>query len=217
VLGLAAAVALFPIQGITWDGGFPSMEYRLTFTDGTGRPVPGVELRVLTQAGGLCHLYPIDEFLPDQAPTSDAEGRMVFHHTGESVEFGGREFSNLFGKRFGETDNPQYVCVFAVAGGEVHRVRYDDLRSLGGRDLLPTVTRAWQRPDWPMREYVAHHDEWSARRLRLFDGNGDGRLDREERTAAAYFEWVLERAEFDHGKRDIEFLVVARTITVSVP
>jgi hypothetical protein len=27
VLGLAAAVALFPTQGITWDGGFPSMEY----------------------------------------------------------------------------------------------------------------------------------------------------------------------------------------------
>jgi hypothetical protein len=176
-----------------------------------------VELRVLTQAGGLCHLYPIDEFLPDQAPTSDAEGRMVFHHAGESVEFGGREFSNLFGKRFGETDNPQYVCVFSVAGREVHRVRYDDLLPRGGRDLLPTVTRAWQRSDWPMREYAVHHDEWSARRLRLFDGNGDGRLDREERTAAAYFEWVLERSEFDHGKRDIEFLVVARTITVSVP
>jgi hypothetical protein len=211
------AVVLVPFQCIIWDGGFASVEYRLTFIDGAARPVPGVVLRVLTRAGGDCHLYPIDEFLPDQSTTSDAEGRMVFHHVGEGLEFGGREYSNLLGMRFGETDAPQYVCAFSVAGREVHRVRYDDLRRRGERDRLPSVTRPWQYPDWPLREYAAHHGEWSALRLRLFDGNGDGELDREERTAAGYFGRVMERSEFDRGKRDVEFLVIERTITVSLP
>lgn len=217
LLGLAAAVALVPFQGIIWDGGFASAEYRLTFVDGSGKPVPGVVLRVLTRAGGECPLYPIDEFLPDRAPTSDADGRMVFHHAGEGLEFGGREGSNLLGMRFGETDAPQYVCAFSVAGREVHRVRYDDLRPRGERDRLARVTRPWQNSEWPSREYAAHHGEWPALRLRLFDGNGDGELDREERTAAGYFSRVMERSDFDRRGRDIEFLVVERTITVSVP
>ena len=143
-------------------GASRAAEYRLTFIDGTGRPVPGVALRVLTRAGGECHLYPIDEFLPDHAPTSDTEGRMVFHHAGEGLEFGGREHSNLLGMRFGETDAPQYLCAFSVAGREVHRVRFDDLRPRSERGRLPSVTRSWQNSEWPSREYAAHHEEWPA-------------------------------------------------------
>ena len=107
ILGLVAIVLLAPIQEIVWDGGFPSTEYRLTFVDEAGRPVPGVTLRMETHADGVSYLYPVDEFLPDQAPTSDADGRMVFHHTGQGIEFGGHDRSNLLGVEFEKTLAPQ--------------------------------------------------------------------------------------------------------------
>ena len=69
----------------------------------------------------------MDEFLPDQAPTADAAGRMVFHHAGTALEFGGRERRTLLGLRSGDTAAPRYVCVFVLAGREAGRVRYDDL------------------------------------------------------------------------------------------
>src|SRR6476660_5377232 len=75
-LGLAAAVVLVPFQRSIWDGGVTSAEYRLTFVDETGGPVPGVTLKIETEAGGVCYLYPVDEFVPDQAVTSGADGRM---------------------------------------------------------------------------------------------------------------------------------------------
>lgn len=215
LLGLAAAVALVPFQGLIWDGGFRSAEYRLTFTDESGRPVPGVKLRVLTQSGGVCHFYPINEFLSEQTPTSDSEGRMVFHHASETLEFSGREYSNLLGMRFGETDSPQYVCVFLLDEREVHRVRYGDLAPRW--DHSAKVTREWQHSEWPMREYLAHQDEWYAHLGRVFDANGDGNLDREESTAAGYFNQVMARTERDRGKHDIEFAVVERTIIVRMP
>lgn len=217
VLGLVLAVVLVPFQGIVWDGGFPNAEYRLTFVDEAGRPVPGVTLRVQTRAGGECHLYPIDEFRPDFAPTSDAEGRMVFHHAGESLEFGGREYRNLLGMRFGEVDGPQYVCAFSVAGSEVYRVRYNDLLPVGEQAGSPKVSRPWRDSEWPSREYAAQHEAWPAHRLRLFDGNANGELDREERTAAGHFERVLERREIHRQGRDIDFFVVERTLTITPP
>lgn len=148
LLGAAAAVSLFPSQGIIWDGGFERAEYRPTFTDGAGRPVRGVTPRVLTRAGGECHPYPIDEYLPDRGPTSDAGGRTVFRHVGNGLEFGGREHANWLGMRFGETTAPQYAFAFWVAGREVRRIRVGDLRR-GGRDGLPSNTRSWRSPDWP--------------------------------------------------------------------
>jgi hypothetical protein len=216
-VGLVAIVLLAPIQTIIWDGGFSSAEYRLTFVDEAGRPVPGVVLRVETQAGGVSHLYPVDEFLPDQAPTSDADGRMVFHHAGTAIEFSGHERGNLVGMEFGNTGAPRYVLVFSVGNREVHRLRHDDLRPRDDWDRRARVKRAWQYPDWPSREYAAHHEEWDNYRDRLFDGDGDGKLGHEERVARGYFERVMYRAEDEPGPKEIEFFVVERTITVSVP
>jgi hypothetical protein len=171
-----------------------------------------VTLRVLTQAGGECHLYPIEEFLPDHSQMSDAEGRLVFHHVSEGFEFGGRAHCNMLDMWFGETHAPQYLCVFSVVGREVHRVRFDDLRPWRERDRLPRVTRPWQYPVWPMHEYEAHRGEWDAHRFRIYDGDKNGELYREERIAVQYFDRMLE-----DGKREVEFLVVERTITVEMP
>jgi hypothetical protein len=216
LLVVTAAVLRAPGQVILWDGGFTRAEYRLTFTDEAGRPVPGVLLRVQTRGGSACPLYPIDEFFPGQAPASDAQGRMVFHHVGAGLEFGGRESSNLLGMRFGDTGAPRYDLVFSVGGREVYRLPYDDLRPRG-EEVLPTVTREWHHPEWPLHEYVAHQDDWSAHRHRLFDGNRDGKLDREEGTAAGYFERLIDPPEPGHRKRAVQFVVVERAITLSMP
>ena len=216
-LGVAVAVGLTPFQGIIWDGGFESTEFRLTFVDKTGKPVPGVTLRVLTRAGGPCHLYPIDEFLPDQTPTSDDEGRMLFHHAGTGLEFGGHEYYNLVGMRFGETTSPQYVCVFSAAGRELYRSRYTELCVRGEWDHLPKVRRPWPDPEWPAREILRADGDPSNLRMRLYDGNGDGYLDREERTAAGYFARVAERSLSKHEQRDIQFVISEQTITVPTP
>lgn len=139
VVVLAAVVALAPIQSIRWSGGFPATEFRFLFTDSHGRPVPGVTLRVETKAGGASYLYPIDEFLPHQVPTSDTEGRMTFHQAGGGgASFGGSVSRSLVGVQYGDFVVPQHVCVFSHGGREVHRARFNDL-SRGGRGEPSTV------------------------------------------------------------------------------
>ena len=216
VLGLVAVVALVPFQTMIWDGGFEDAEYRLRFVDGNGRPVPGVSLRVLTPAGGACHLFPINEFLPDGTPTSDADGRMVFHHASHALEFAGRVRTNVVGMAFGDTRSPEYVLAFDVDGREANRVRYGALRP--ARTAEGSVTRTWEDTDWPAREYLAHERDWEGRLRHLFDGDGDGRLDRAEGTAARYFSRVMsDRLESHRERREVTFLVVERTVVISLP
>lgn len=218
VLGVVAAVALVPnpVLVTVWDGSFTAAEYRFRFVDTNGRPVPGVALRVMSPAGGACHLFPINEFLPDRAPTSDVEGRMVFHHAAHAGELSGHVRTNLMGMEFGDTRNPQYFLAFHLDGREVHRVRFDDLRPALWADS--DVTRTWEETDWPAREYLAHHSNWEKRVRELFDGDGDGRLDRDERTAAGYFWRVMsDRLELRQERREVTFLVVEQAVTISLP
>jgi hypothetical protein len=210
---IVVAVVLFtPCFGIIWDGGFPSTEFRLKFVDEAGQPVPGVALRVLTKAGGECHLYPVNEFLSDQTPTSDAHGEMVFHHVPIYVEFGGTTYYNLVGMKFGYTA-PQYECVFLLDGQEVHRVWYDDLQSLRDRNREQTVTRRREYPDWTVRKWEECGRD-SSRVRDLFDANGDGEFDKEEGAAAWYFDVRLGDPLEHGGAEDIKFTLVERTITV---
>jgi len=213
VLGLAAAILLVPFQGVIWDGGFPSTEYQLRFVDKAGSPVPGVTLQVGTQAGGVCYVYPVDEFVPDQTIASDADGRMVFHHVSDVIEFSGHESVNMLGMGFGGPGPPKYVCVFRLGDREVQRVRFGDLEVQGDLYHIPTVTRTWHYPDWPSRAWSVHKAEWSTYRDSLFDVNGDGQLDREERVAARHFDHVIG----DRGNREERFFVVERTIKIAVP
>lgn len=213
----AAAFLLVPFQGIIWDGGFDSAEFRLRFADPSGRPVPGVTLRVETAAGGTSYFYPVNEFLPDECPTSDADGMVVFHHVSGGMEFSGREHSNFVGMQFGETKAPQYVCVFSLGGREVARIRYDDLRERGRHENRPTVTRTWRQPEWAWREYMDHQDDWKSLELRLFDGNKDGVLDREERTARGYFVHKLGCDSPEREEKEVTYTIYERTVTAPTP
>lgn len=64
---------------------------------------------------------------------------------------------------------------------------------------------------------MEYGNQWAAPRLQLFDGNGDGVLDREERTAAGYFERVLKLSDINQLKKDWEFLIVEKAIALSKP
>lgn len=211
LLVLVAVVLFTPCGGYIWDGRFRPAEHRLKFEDEAGRPVPGVTLQVLTKAGGICYLYPVNEFVPDQTPTSDANGEMVFHHVAIYLEFGGHENRNLVGMDFGD-QAPQYECVFLRDGREVHRVWYDELRPRGDYDRQQFVTRRWEYPDWSVREFKERGNSSSHIR-RLFDANGDGRFDREEATAANYFDVRLNDC-LERGPEEISFALVERTIVV---
>lgn len=210
VFGLGAAVALIPVQTVIWDGGFPNLEAQLTFVDGQDRPVPGVQLTVLTRAGGPSHFYPVDEFLPDQSPVSDAEGQMVFHHTAAWLEFSGRYSGNLLGMRFGETFAPQYECVFHLKGREVFRTPFNFHRREWESLRQPSITRTWQ-PPYLDKVQLREDEELKTWKLRLFDGNADGRLDREEMTAAITIERNIHPEEKPAERM---FEVVKRKIVV---
>jgi hypothetical protein len=212
LIGAAALIALVPWQGIIWDGGFRDVECRLKFVDGDGKPVPGVTLSVFTKAGGVCHFYPVDEFVPDRPVVSDAEGQMVFHHSSKFLEFAGREYSNLLGMRFGETSAPHYECVFLHGEREICRTRYNFHEPEWDKFRRPVVTREWE-PPWSLEKYgPGPTEEDGAWRMRLFDSNRDGKLDREEATACSYFIWMINEKP---GERT--YLVVERTIVVPNP
>jgi hypothetical protein len=228
IVGLAAVVVLVPFHCIVWDGGFQSVECRLKFVDNQGNPVNGVTLTVYTRAGGVCHFYPVDEFVPDAPVTSDADGWMVFHHTSRGPEFGGKEYNNLIGMRFGDTDAPRYDCVFTLDGREVFRTRYNFHRDEWKEFRRGSMTREWRSPGWDFVKYGWLEDgDDSAWRLRVFDTNKDGKLDREEAVAATHsgfrleddLEWVAAvnagRAPEQRSRaKEITFLVVERTVAV---
>jgi hypothetical protein len=217
MIGVIAVVAFAPIGTIIWDGGFSDEEYRLTFQRPDGSRVPGVTLRVETLAGGICYFYPVNEFLPDSTPTSGADGTMVFHHVAGAVEFSGRDSVSVIGFPLRRDRAPQYDCVFLLDGREIHRLRFDSIRLRGDYEQAQTVSRTWKHPDWPVREYLAHHERWESRRLELFDGNRDGRLDREERIAAHYFESGTDnfQLEEDRVEEEIVFAVREHTIVIA--
>lgn len=218
---IVVVILVTPFQGLIWDGGFSSIEYRLRFLDTNNRPLQGVTLQVRTQAGCVCYLYPVNEFISDQAPTSDSEGNMVFHHVSHTLEFAGHEYSNLLGFRFGETQSPQYDCVFLVEGREVSRVRFNRLCSPGCNFLLP-ISRdcshsAWD--EWLKRKWQEHcNDEgWIPASL-LFDCNGDSHWDREQKTAASYMmRSLFERYELKRESDEHKFAVLERTIIIDLP
>lgn len=155
VILLGTAVVLVPWQGMIWDGRFPNVECRLRFVDGSGNPVPGVTLTVLGEDGSVSHGYPIDEFDSDQSVVSDANGQMTFHHASHGLEFGGREYRNLIGMRFGTTSSPKFECVFTHHGQEVFRTPYNFHRHAWDEFRKESVTRDWPSPQEEKRRATA--------------------------------------------------------------
>ena len=205
-------VLLVPVQTILWDGGFPSMEFRLRFVDAAGHPVPGVSLEVLTQAGGRCHYYPVDDFVPDRSVVSDADGRMTFRHFGHGLEYGGRDTSSVLGIPFRTDTAPQYDCVFLLDGQEIHRVRFNKLIPWNG-PKGPHIERKWSpRNDGLLQEFAKEpNEDWDRFRLRMFDGNRDGVLDSEERVASGYAFRYLDSFE---KERTVSLEIIEHTIVL---
>jgi hypothetical protein len=229
LIGVVVIVALVPIQVIVWDGGFPDIECRLRFVDSHGKPVPGVTLTVLTQAGGACYLYPVDEFILDQPVVSDAEGWMVFHHVSPGLEFSGRDYHSLLGITLSRDSAPHYDCVFSLRDREVFRTPFNFHSQDWDQFQKARLTRSWVPPAYDLRitEYLEDDRAW---RLRMFDANKDGALDREERIAAACVERILAReihrsAAHKQGDQwtykpqalEVAFQVVERTIVIENP
>jgi hypothetical protein len=204
VLGL-----VLPIQTIIWDGGFPDAEYRLTFVDADGRPIEGVALQVQTQHGGTCYFYPVNEFLPNNVPISDVDGRMVLHHRGDHLEFSGRDQQALLGFYYSREHSPQYDCIFFLGEREVHRFRYSRLLVEASKSGQQSQFK-WKAPDWVRQERRSHMEDWRIHSEQLFDCNHDGVLDREEKVALWYFESVPSREN-----PELPFEVVELRITIS--
>jgi hypothetical protein len=217
VAALLFLVLFVPVQRTHSIAFFPDIEFRMRFVDGTGRAVPGVQLRVETKAGGASPLYPVNEFLPDAVPVSDADGRMVFHHVVAGDEFGaGLGSASLFDTFVWDLSGnspkvPHYVCVFLSEGREVHRVRFDELYRNRVADG-PRVERMWSFPNWGNGKYQRLDGETEeAYDLRLFDGNRDGRLDREESIARKVFR---RTQDWQGGSIEVNFSVVEHTAIV---
>ncbi|SFH62988.1 hypothetical protein [Planctomicrobium piriforme] len=127
--GVALVLAqIVAMSSMRWDGGFPDVELQLSFLDGNGSPVPGVELQVEDPVGNVVYYFPVTDYGPGQIPTSDASGTMVLRHLHiQGLEFGG-SCTLLFGFEFGSTcDSPAYLCRFLLNGKEVHHSTFRDL------------------------------------------------------------------------------------------
>jgi hypothetical protein len=228
-LGISTAVVGFlsgHVLGMIWDGAFPQTEFRLLFRDGNGKPIPGVELRVENRSGSTFFHYPVTDYLPEQIPTSDKDGVMVFHHVSRGIEFGGQCSHFLFVVPVGECASPQYICRFLRQGKELSRVPYQDLKN--DRGITTTrVNRQWKWSDWPYRsflEFNKKHGSIDGFELSRFNLNRNGRLDREETVAFNAAMWEIARFETAQrssptglpADEDLEFFLVEKTISVAL-
>jgi hypothetical protein len=215
-LGLRSRVSV-----LIWDGSWAQEEYRITFEDRDGKPVEGVQLRVENESGDNFFHFPVTDYLPKHAPMSDSNGVLVFHHAPLSG-VSGRAWRRFGLIPMGEQSGPVYICRFLHDGEEVHRLRYTDLVNTG----KSIVKHRWKWLTWPeLQEQVFQGVEWNEtedNRLRLFDVNGNGILDRDERYAAAAAYVAQERAsEIMAGSKpeweELEFGLVERTVTLDLP
>jgi hypothetical protein len=222
-VGLLLCCLFLPVRCMVWDGGFPQFECRISFRDATGQPVEGVALRVETQAGGNCYFYPVTDYVPDDVPVSDKSGVLVFHHVSDFLEFGGKDCASILGIQISSSGGaPKYVCRFFQRGREVHSVWFNEIYQTIDHKYGPSVKRHFVCSDWLMREYLSEikrgGDEASLR-MRLFDCNGDGKLDREEHIAARVSERTMgyfERPEdkLKRREQEVEFAEIELQVTI---
>ena len=59
---------------------YADLMVELQFRDSNGMPVQGITLHVEDPKGNFCYRFPVTNFTPDRMPTSDDNGRLVFHH-----------------------------------------------------------------------------------------------------------------------------------------
>ena len=232
LLGVGLLVFVSCCTCKVWVGHYLQAEYQITFQDPGGNPVEGIELRVEDPEGRDYFHFPVDDYLPGQAPTSDRNGLMVFHHVQRSVELTGRTYYVFFVIPIRDPGFPVFLCRFLYQGQEVYRVPFLDLeRRDESCDQVPmkdqgrsSVKRYWQPPAWPEIEPKPNDagKNWNDQIEAIVDRNGDGRLNAEER--AAYRSAERQAYEVQHAKRhgltrdaEIGFVLVRKTVTVRLP
>ena len=205
------------------DGSYPQAEFQLVLKDPAGKPLEGVELRVEDQEGRNYFHYPVNDYLPGKVPASDRDGVIVFHHVPEGVEYSSRT-TYVFGViPIVEQRPPTFICRFLREGQEVCRIPFRELCSwLKTSEDYSKVTRRWIWPVWRESQLLlqpyGNGEDWDSRRLKLFDLNGNGKLDPEE--AAAWSAAVSSRAEWvaksqlrgEDVQEELEFGIIRNTI-----
>jgi hypothetical protein len=206
---------------IRWDGSWDQEEYRFTFLDRTGKPVEGVRLQVENNSGDPFYFFPVADYLPDHVPSSGDDGVLVFHHIPHNMVSGTERM--LFGVfPLEQSGPPVYVCRFLHHGQEVNHARYNDIVNQGRK----TVKRRWKWLTWPELQKQVFQDvdlaDIESARLRIFDRNGNGKLDRDEVYAANAADLAMEKVgDIFRGSRpeweEVEFRLVERTVILDLP
>jgi hypothetical protein len=212
-------------MGRLWDGGFPQEEFEISFRDADGNAIQGVEPRVEDRKGRPFYFYPVSDYAPDSAPTSDENGMMIYHHVSRSgLEFSGFDGHLFFIIPIGDGP-PEYICRFLRDGKEMYRVPYHKLRR---RDAVgesgSVVTRQWKTPQSLVSLFQTNSEEsveqTRARIESFFHVDSNGKSSRE---AGIAYHWAREEVYPDDGpthplrmsrEGDEKFFVIRRTIIV---
>ena len=174
VVFLAAAICFVTTQDMTWDGRFAQGEYQLTFVDGTGTPLDGVQLQVEDLDGNIYYHYPITDYLAARIPKTDTSGTITFHHVSDYLEFGGRCTRLFGGFSFGDCKSPAFICRFLLHGNEVYRCSFDELNR-SARQSGTELKRRWdwaENMPWPVDQKVTEQLVEDCRRACDHDQNG---------------------------------------------
>src|SRR5262249_41225056 len=115
VLG-ALALASYLTTASDWDGGFPAGEFRLNIRNTNGQPVKGAILRVYHGGTrGDAFEYPLNNYLSDQMPVSDDNGRMIALQQHRGLQFGGFSWDLFWIIPIGAKP-PKYDCEITADG-----------------------------------------------------------------------------------------------------
>lgn len=230
--GIAGLLAGVSCTTTRWGGsyGYLQLEYELTFTDTSGNPIEGVELRVEDPRGNEFFCFPVTDYLPGQTPRSDKDGVMRFHHVPSGVEWDNYGYSLFWCIPVQSTRSPVYVCRFFIDGAEIDRVPYSQLPYWDwpgrGREQVPKVKRTWNWSATIPNEITYKPDDTLdshyARLRRFFHDEGDEKPNREVSVAFRNVERLVSklgtvRPNGQEEIEDIEFPVIRRTVVVDLP
>lgn len=126
-----------------WDGGFPQVEFQISFLDEQRSPLKGVKLAVTDSKEELAFGYPVIDYRQDSVPTSNDDGLMIFHHINLTPEFGGKCRWLFFVFPVGECEAPKYTLHFLIQDKEMARYEYHKYLGEGAVSWgsLPKVKR----------------------------------------------------------------------------
>jgi hypothetical protein len=154
LLVVLAVVASHVTTAYTWEGGFPSGEFRLKVVDPDGRPVPGAVLRVYRSGTSTpAYGYPLENHLSGQDLAGDDGGVVTAFRTRGGFQFGGTGWPLFWLIPVGG-HGPSYDCELTAAGFRPLRFPLDRLfETLHTYDRSPKTTRRVDGEDIELKVY----------------------------------------------------------------